>query len=222
MSQYSQSNIKFVGSHAGVSIGEDGASQMGLEDIAMFRTLKDCVVLYPSDAVATEKLVFSTAKYYGNVYIRTTRADTPILYEPEDEFPIGGSKVIKQSENDIVTVIAAGITLHQALDAYNDLQQEGINIRVIDLYSIKPIDSDTLRKAAKETKFIITVEDHAPEGGIGEAVKSALTESADIIVLIYSLAVRRLPHSGKPQELLEYEEISKGAIIRKVRELKLS
>lgn len=215
MSQYSDANIKFVGSHAGVSIGEDGPSQMGLEDIAMFRSLLGSVVLYPCDAIATEKLVVAAAKHRGLVYIRTTRKDTPIIYKATEEFPIGGSKVLRESTNDQITVVTAGVTIFEALSAYDALQKEGVSLRVIDLYSIKPIDITTLQKAAKETKVIITVEDHFAEGGIGEAVKSALSEMG---VHIVSLAVRKIPRSGKPDELLDYEEISAKAIIRKVKE----
>lgn len=214
MSQYSDANIKFVGSHAGVSIGEDGASQMGLEDIAMFRVLLGSTVLYPSDAYATERLVEEAAKHHGIVYIRTTRKDTPILYTADEKFPIGGSKILKQSPSDKVTVVAAGITLFEALQAYEELKKEGITIRVIDLYSIKPIDVKTLEKAAKETQAIIVVEDHYPEGGIAEAVRSALGSTS---AKIHSLAVRKMPRSGKPEELLEYEEISAMAIIKKVK-----
>ncbi len=213
MSRYSDANIKFCGSHAGASIGEDGVSQMGLEDIAMFRAVLDSVVLYPSDAVSAERLVEEAAGHKGIVYIRTTRKDTPIIYSKDDEFPIGGCKVIKKSGNDIAAVIAAGITLHEALAAYEKLNKTGVNIRVIDLYSVKPVDVKTLLSAAKETGAIITVEDHYPEGGLGEAVRSALAEYA---VPIYSLAVRKMPRSGKPDELLEYEEISCKAIISKV------
>lgn len=217
MSQYSSNaNIKFVGSHAGVSIGEDGPSQMGLEDIAMFRTLLNSVVLYPSDAVATEKLVEETAKVRGIVYLRTTRGETPVIYDSSEAFTIGGCKVLKKSDQDIVTVVAAGITVHETLAAYDELKKEGIFIRVIDLYSIKPIDRSTLIEAAKETNSIISVEDHFAEGGLGEAVRSALTgEPAPV----YSLAVRKMPRSGKPAELLDYEEISKSAIIKMVKEL---
>jgi transketolase len=216
MSQYSDPNIKFVGSHAGISVGEDGPSQMGLEDIAMFRTVLNSVVLYPSDAVSTERLVEEAAQYHGIVYIRTTRKDTPILYREDEEFVMGGSKVLRKSNNDLITVIAAGITLHEALHAYDGLKNERISIRVIDLYSIKPIDQATLYKAASETRAIITVEDHFAEGGLGEAVKSTL---ADVAIPVYSLAVRKMPKSGKPAELLDYEEISRDAIIGKVKEL---
>jgi len=216
MSQYSEANIKFCGSHAGVSIGEDGASQMGLEDIAMFRAVHGSVVLYPSDAVSTEKLVEEMAKHRGISYMRTTRAETPVLYDNKDEFSIGGSSVLRSSKDDVITVIGAGITLHEALKAYKELKKESIYIRVIDLYSIKPVDADTLKLAAESTKAIITVEDHFPEGGIGEAVRSAITEEHFIV---HSLAVRKMPKSGKPAELLEFEEISKDTIIHKVRSL---
>lgn len=216
MSQYSNTNIKFAGSHAGVSIGEDGPSQMGLEDIAMFRTTLNSVVLYPSDAVSTERLVEEAIKHKGIVYIRTTRKDTPILYGKEEEFVIGGSKVLRRSKGDLASVIAAGITLHEALHAYEELKKEGIPIRIIDLYSIKPIDRKNLEEAARETRAIITVEDHFVEGGIGEAVRSALAELA---VPVHTLAVRKMPKSGKPAELLDYEKISRGAIIGKVKEL---
>ncbi len=216
MSQYSNANIKFAGSHAGVSIGQDGPSQMGLEDIAMFRTILNGVVLYPSDAVSAEKLVEQSARHHGIVYIRTTRKDTPVLYGEDEEFVIGGSKVLKKSQKDVATVVAAGVTLHEALKAYEELNQEGIFIRVVDLYSIKPIDEATLREAAAATRAIITVEDHFPEGGMGEAVRSAL---AGISVPIHSLAVRKMPKSGKPEELMDYEEISQKAIVRKVKEI---
>lgn len=219
MSQFADSNIKFVGSHAGVSIGEDGASQMGLEEIAMFRTLLGSVVLYPSDAVSTEKIVAEAAKHHGNVYIQTTRKDTSILYKISEEFPIGGSKTLKSSNQDVATVIGAGVTLHEALAAYEALQKENINIRVIDLYSIKPIDVETLKKAAIETKNIITVEDHYAEGGIGEAVASALASLKLSSYQVSSLAVKKMPHSGTPDELLAYEEIDAAAIIKKIKQL---
>ncbi len=218
MSQYSGANIKFVGSHAGISIGEDGPSQMGLEDLAMFRSVMDSVVLYPSDAVSTEKLVAASAKHKGIVYIRTTRKDTPIIYNNEDNFEIGGSKILKSSDSDAATVVAAGITLHEALSAYETLQKDGINIRVIDLYSVKPLDEVTLQKATLDTKIIITVEDHYPAGGIGEAVSAAIAAMPNVKVQISNLAVRKMPMSGRPDELLADQEIDRSAIIRKVRE----
>jgi transketolase len=216
MCQYSESNIKFVGSHAGVSIGQDGPSQMGLEDIAMFRTLLNATVLYPCDAVSTEKLVEEAAKHVGIVYIRTTREATPILYDSHEEFPIGGSKVLKQDPKDVATVVTAGITVFETLEAHEVLKGEGIFIRVIDLYSIKPTDEKTLRQVAQQTRFVLTVEDHYPEGGLGDAVRTAL---ADTPVPVYSLAVRKKPRSGKPEELLDFEAISKRAIVEKIRNL---
>ncbi len=172
--------------------------------------------MYPCDAVSTEKLVEEAAKHDGIVYLRTTRKETPILYRPDEPFKIGGSKVLRKSEQDVATVIGAGVTLHEALEAYEALKKEGILIRVIDLYSIKPVDETTLREAASATRSIITVEDHYAEGGVGEAVKSALATSP---VPVHSLSVRKKPKSGKPQELLDFEEISRVAIVRKVREL---
>ncbi len=216
MSRYSDANIKFVGSHAGVSIGQDGPSQMGLEDIAMFRAIFNSVVLYPCDAVSTDALVEKAAAHRGLVYIRTTRMDTPILYAPKERFEIGGSKVLRKSEADVATVAAAGVTLHEALRACDELKKEGIAIRVMDLYSVKPLDEAALLDAAKATGLVITVEDHFPEGGIGEAVRSALWSSG---VPVYSLAVRKEPKSGLPRELLDFEEISRKAIVAKVKEL---
>jgi transketolase len=216
MSQYSHANIKFCGSHAGVSIGEDGSSQMGLEDLAMFRTLLDSVVLYPSDAVSAEKLVEAMAEHQGIAYLRTTRKDTPILYRADEVFPLGGSKTLRASKRDAATIVAAGITVHEALKAYEELKEGGIMVRVIDCYCVKPIDEAALIEAAGQTAAIITVEDHVAEGGLGEAVKSALAEQR---TPVYSLAVRKMPKSGKPDELLEYEEISKQGIIKKILEI---
>ncbi len=216
MSVYSRGNIKFCGSHAGVSIGVDGASQMGLEDIALFRTLLDGVVLYPSDAVATEKLVEEAAKHRGIVYLRTTREATPIIYRNDEAFRIGGSKVLKRNERDVAVIVAAGITLHEALAAYEELNKKGFSVGVIDLYSIKPLDAETLSEAARATGKIITVEDHFAEGGIGEAVRTALSGSG---ATVRSLAVCSMPKSGQPAELLSYEEISRAAIVRTVKEL---
>ncbi len=216
MSQYADANILYCGSHTGVSIGEDGASQMGLEDVAMFRVLFGSVVLYPSDAVSAERLVEAALVHHGIVYVRTTRKETPILYAPSDEFPIGGSKTLRSSNADVATIVGAGVTLHEALKAHAMLKEEGIVTRVVDLYSIKPIDTDTLAKAAKETRAIITVEDHYAEGGIGEAVASAV---AGIGGRVHLLAVRRMPKSGKPDILLDYEDISAKAIAKSVRKV---
>ena len=216
MSQYSDANLKFCGSHAGVSIGEDGPSQMGLEDLAMFRAILGSVVLYPCDAVSTEHLVAAAARHRGIVYLRTTRMATPILYGPEEQFPIGGCKVLRQSPRDAITVIGAGITVFEALKAHEQLSQQGVAIRVIDLYSVKPVDEKTLKEAAAATRALVTVEDHYPEGGLGDAVRTAL---ADTPTPVYSLAVHEKPKSGKPQELLDYEGISHAAIIKKVQDL---
>lgn len=214
MAQYSQANLKLVGSHAGVSIGYDGPSQMGLEDLAFFRTLRDAVILYPSDAVSTEKLVMVLAEYSGLAYLRTTRMRTPILYDEAEEFAIGGSKTLCASAYDLATIVAAGVTVHEALKAQQFLEKQGIKVRVIDLYSIKPLDEETLKKAAQETQAIITVEDHYPEGGLGEAVKSVLVNQP---TPIHSLAVKEMPRSGSPEDLLRLMEIDAKAIVEKVK-----
>jgi transketolase len=216
MSQYSYANIKFCGSHAGVSIGEDGSSQMGLEDLAMFRVILGSVVLYPSDAVSTEKLVKAMAEHRGICYLRTTRNSTPILYRNDEAFWIGGSKVLRSSAKDAAAVVAAGITVHEALKAYEELKKQGILIRIIDLYSVKPVDVRTLREAADAAGRIITVEDHFAEGGIADAVRTALSKDP---VPVHALAVRAMPKSGKPDELLEYEGISWKAIVEAVKEM---
>lgn len=216
MSAYSDGNIAFCGSHAGVSIGEDGISQMGLEDIAMFRAVWRSVVLYPSDAVSTEKLVATLVGYHGISYIRTTRADTPILYGAKDKFKLGGSKTLRSSQKDAVTIIGAGITVHEALKAHDMLSAEGISVRVIDLYSIKPVDEKSLKKAALETSALVVVEDHYAEGGIAEVVRTAISGSSAPVV---SLCVRKLPKSGKPGQLLAYEEIDAPAIVKTVKKL---
>jgi len=212
MATYSRANLKIAGSHAGVSIGKDGPSQMGLEDLALFRALFGSIVLYPCDAVSAEKLTCEMANYENISYIRTTRPKTPVIYDNSEEFHIGGSKVLRWSKNDEVTVVAGGVTVHEALKAYEKLRAEGINIRVIDCYSVKPLDAETLIKASEETKHIITVEDHYPEGGIGEAV-------AALGLKPHILAVRRMPHSGEPEELLAEQGIDAAGIIKKVKEL---
>ncbi|MBI4426341.1 MAG: transketolase [Candidatus Kerfeldbacteria bacterium] len=217
MAQYSQQHLVFVGTHVGVSIGEDGASQMGLEDIAMFRTLQDSVVLYPSDAISMERLVERALKARGIVYVRATRGVTPVIYKPTTRFTIGGSTILRKSNHDRATIIAAGITLHQALKAAQELAKRKINVRVIDLYSIKPIDSNTLRQAARETKHLITVEDHHPAGGMAEAVRSALGPLAGTVI---SLAVTKIPRSGKSEEQLRFQGIDSQAIVRVVKKFR--
>ncbi len=215
MSAISQANIKYAGSHCGVSIGEDGPSQMGLEDIAMFRAIPQAVVLYPSDAVSAERLVSEAAAHEGIVYLRTSRPKTPILYDTDEKFPIGGCKVIRKSNEDIATVVAGGVTVHEALKAHQILAAEGIAIRVIDLYSVKPVDAEALKAAAADTNTtLITVEDHYPEGGLGDAVLDAVaTEN----ICVHKLAVTGIPRSGKPEELLEHHGISANAIVEKVK-----
>lgn len=208
--------LRLVGSHAGVSIGEDGPSQMALEDIAMMRTVFGSIVLYPSDAVSTWKLVNQMVRYdQGISYLRTTRMELPIIYQPTDEFVVGGCKVLMQSEQDKVCVIAAGVTLHEAVKAYHELLKEGISISVIDLYSIKPLDQKTiLAVASASNKKIITVEDHYLEGGLGQAVICALANSD---ITVSCLAVEKMARSGKPEELLDYEKINAQAIIAEVK-----
>jgi transketolase len=216
MAAISRADIRLVGSHAGVSIGEDGPSQMALEDLASLRAIHGSTVLYPSDATSAAALVGLMADTAGISYMRTTRAATAILYDADEEFQIGGSKTVL--DGDDVTLVGAGITLHEALAAAERLAGEGISARVIDLYSVKPIDHETLVKAAQETGAIVTVEDHWKEGGIGEAVLSALAEhGAGAAVRI--LAVEDLPTSGKPAELLRAAEIDAEAIYAAATEI---
>src|SRR5438046_1296192 len=199
MAAISQANIRLCGSHAGASIGEDGPSQMALEDLAMMRAVHGSTVLYPSDANQTAKLVAAMADRHGIVFMRSTRAATPVIYDAGEDFPIGGSKVIR--EGDDVTIVGAGITLHEALKAADELEGEGVSARVIDLYSVKPVDGETLRAAAEATGGrVLTVEDHWPEGGIGDAVLEALSDG-ETPARVVRLAVRDMPGSGKPAEL---------------------
>jgi transketolase len=218
MSAISDANIKYVGSHCGVSIGQDGPSQMGLEDIAMMRAIPNSVVVYPSDAVAAERLVAEVAQHKGIAYIRTSRPKTPVLYPNDEEFKIGGCKVLRSNDNDEVTVVSAGVTIHEVLKAYEILKKEGIHIRVIDAYSVKPIDEETLKKSASETNnTIICVEDHYYDGGLGDAVLNAVAKHG---VRVHKMAVKELPRSGKPEELMELYGISAGCIVKKVLEVK--
>jgi transketolase len=216
MSQYSQANLKFIGSHAGVSIGEDGPSQMGLEDLAMFRSILTSTVLHPCDAVSTEQLVEAAAAHEGIVYLRTMRQSTPVIYANEETFHIGGSKVLRRSNGDRLTLVAAGATVHEALKASDQLQREGIPVRVIDAYSIKPIDAATLLEAADATGGIVTVEDHYPAGGLGDAVLQALAERP---VPVTVLAVHKTPMSGTGEELRDFAGISVAAIVKTVERL---
>lgn len=210
--------LRLCGSHSGVSIGEDGPSQMALEDIAMLRAVPNSIILYPSDAVSAYKCVELSANYHDGVsYIRTTREDTPILYDYTTSFKIGGSHILHSSPLDKVCLISAGITAHEALKAYTTLLHENIHVSVIDLYSIKPIDAQTIIKIGTQShNKIIVIEDHYEAGGIGEAVRGVCENST---LEIHSLCVRKLPRSGKPHELLHYEEIDEAAIIKKVKEI---
>jgi transketolase len=213
-----QLHLKLTGSHSGVSIGEDGPSQMALEDLAMMRAVPNCTVLYPSDAVSTERLVVEMARTPGLVYMRTSRPKTDIIYGVDEQFPIGGSKVLYQSANDIATVVAAGVTVFEARKAYTQLKGEGIHIRVIDAYSIQPIDAATLIAAGKETNgVLITVEDHYAPGGLGDAVADAVASEG---IAVRRIAVRELPRSGQPQELLERFGLSSTHIVDAVRKLR--
>ena len=221
MAAISRANIRLSGSHAGVSIGEDGPSQMALEDLAMMRAVFGSTVLYPCDGNQTAKLVRSIADRTGISYIRTTREKTPVIYGPKDEFPIGGSKVVRGgSDKDRVAIVAAGITLHEAIKAHEVLEQQGIAVRVIDLYSLKPIDADALAHAAEATAGrLVVVEDHWVEGGIGDAVLAALAAKGVREVRYRHLAVHKMPGSGKPAELLDAAGISTVHIVRAVKDL---
>ena len=218
MAAVSRANIALAGSHAGVSIGEDGPSQMALEDLASLRAVHGSTVIYPSDPNQTASLVPQMADREGIVYMRTTREKTPILYEPGEAFHIGGARVLRRTDDDAVTLIGAGITLHEAVAAADALAGEGIVARVIDLYSVKPIDAETVRQAARDTGRIITVEDHWPEGGIGDAVLDALSDEQPHPVVV-KLAVRSMPGSGKPAELLAAAGIDAAHIADAAREL---
>jgi len=213
----SRANIKLVGSHAGASIGEDGPSQMGLEDLAFMRAIAGSSVLYPSDAVSAEKLVEQMATHKGICFLRTSRPKTAVIYNNDEKFPIGGAKILREGPNDKATVVAAGVTLFEALKAADTLKNEGIGITLIDAYSIKPLARDIIKAAAQKTNnLVVTVEDHYPEGGLGDAVAGEL--SADGIK-VHKLAVYELPRSGKSEELLAKYGIDAAAIVKKVKSL---
>ncbi|ARV60514.1 transketolase [Nostocales cyanobacterium HT-58-2] len=226
MAAVSHANIKLVGSHAGISIGEDGPSQMGLEDIASLRAIWSSTVLYPCDSNQTAKLVAEMVDREGIVFLRTTRMATPVIYNPDEEFPIGGSKVLRSSDRDQVTVIGAGVTLHEALKAYERLKNENIIVRVIDLYSVKPIDTETLYQAARDTDGkLIVVEDHWIEGGLGSAVTQAFNGTGEAPkyngpkLEVINLAVQDMPGSGEPEELLHAAKIDADAIAQAAKAL---
>ena len=216
MARVSEANIKFVGSHVGVSIGEDGPSQMGLEDISLFGTLPGTVVLQPCDAVSTAKLVPEMITHDGFAYMRTLRPKTALLYKNEENFSIGGSKILRQSGNDVVTVAATGITVFEALKAADELQKQNISIRVVDCYSIHPVDGDTLKKCLTETKqkIVITVEDHFEHGGFGDFVMKTLSDQQGQVI---KMAVQKISQSGTMEELLSDAGIDATHIVQKVK-----
>ena len=217
MAAISGSNIKLVGTHVGVSIGEDGPSQMGLEDIAMMAAQPGVTVLYPSDATCTYRLVEMAAAHKGMVYLRAGRPKCPVLYGPDEMFQIGGSKVIRQSASDVLTIVAAGVTLFEALKAYDTLKAAGISVRIVDLYSIVPIDRTTLLDSARATQGrILTVEDHYAHGGLGDAVLSAVGSEG---IKVHKLAVRTIPHSGKPDELIDHFGIGARSIVEAAKQI---
>ncbi len=215
MAGISMANVKLAGSHVGVSIGEDGTSQMALEDLAMMRAVEGSVVFYPSDAVCAEKCVEQMALHKGVAFLRTSRPKTPVIYNNDEQFPIGGAKVRKQAAGDKVTVVAAGITLYEALKAADALAKDGIT--VIDAYSIKPLGKDVIKAAAQKTNnLVLTVEDHYPEGGLGDAVAGELSCEG---IKVTKLAIRELPHSGKPEELVAKYGIDSAAIAKAVKSM---
>jgi len=217
MAAISRANLKIAGSHCGVSIGADGPSQMGLEDLAMMRAVPGATVLYPSDAVSTERLVAAVAAQEGIHYLRLTRPKGPILYDADEKFPIGGAKVLRSSSDDALTIVAAGGTLHEALRAHDVLKGEGIAVRVVDAYSVKPLDAKGIVAAARATHDrVLTVEDHYPEGGLGDAVLNAVARESFAVT---KLAVEGIPRSGEPEELLAYFMIDATAIAAAVRRL---
>ena len=218
MAAVSRANLVLAGSHAGVSIGEDGPSQMALEDLAVMRAVHGSTVLYPSDPNQAAALLAEAADRQGIVFMRTTREKTPVIYQPGEAFRIGGSRVVRSGDDDRVTLVGAGITLHEAVKAADGLAAEGLGARVIDLYSVKPVDVDTLRAAARETQAIVTVEDHLPEGGIGDAVLDALAEAPERPI-VRKLAVRIMPGSATPAEQLAAAGIDAEHIMAAAREL---
>jgi transketolase len=221
MAGVSRSSIKLCGSHCGVSIGEDGPSQMGLEDLAMFRAIPGATVFYPCDGVSAERLTEAAARVPGISYIRTSRPKTAIIYPMNEEFPVPGFKVLRQSAEDVATIVTAGITLHEALKAYDQLKARGISARVLDLYCVKPLDGVKLGAEVRAGRGkLVTVEDHYHEGGLGEAVIAALGDANAWPTAVKRLAVDRVPHSGKEVELLDKFGISARHIVAAVEAIK--
>jgi transketolase len=219
MAAISRANLRLSGSHAGVSIGEDGPSQMALEDLAMMRAVYGSTVLYPCDGNSTARLVGAMVDLPGISFIRTTREKTPAIYGGDEDFPVGGSKTLRSSDADRVTLVGAGITVHEALEAAGSLEADGIAARVVDCYTIKPIDAETLRAAASQTGLLVTIEDHWIEGGLGDAVLAALADGGDLSGRVVKVAVTQMPGSGTPEELRDWAGISASAIADRVRSL---
>jgi transketolase len=218
MARVSEANIKFVGSHVGVSIGEDGPSQMGLEDIALFGALPDTIILQPADGISASKLVPLMISHHGFVYMRTLRPKTPVIYDASEEFQIGGSKTLTHSEDDALTIAATGITVFEAMKAADELKGQGINVRVLDCYCINPIDKKTLIKSLQETRkqILITVEDHFAHGGMGDFAAAAIS---DMNIRIEKMAVPQISESGSKDQLLNKAGIDASGIIARVKEL---
>ena len=215
MSGIARANVKYVGSHCGVSIGQDGPSQMALEDLAMMRAIPHSIVLYPCDAVSAERLTEAITSYRGIAYLRTSRPKLPVIYANEELFPVGGSKVLRSDDADRLTLVAAGVTVYEALKAYDQLQESDISVRVIDAYSVKPIDREALLRAAQEAGgTLLTVEDHYPEGGLGDAVLGAVGERG---VRVCKMAVNDIPRSGAPEKLLDTYGIDARRIVDRVK-----
>lgn len=218
MGAYSQANVKFVGSHSGVSIGEDGPSQMGLEELSMFRSVLGSTVFVPSDAVSCARLVEIAAKENGIFYVETLRPATPVIYKSDEKFEIGGSKVVRKSAGDELVIVACGIAVSEAVEAAEELSKKNIAVRVIDAYSVKPIDSKTILKSADEVGGkVIVVEDHYPEGGLGDAVLNAFSDVDG--VKIYKMAVSKMPKSAPGDLQLQYQGIDSASIVKKVKEI---
>jgi transketolase len=218
MGAIGRANLRLSGSHAGVSIGEDGPSQMALEDLAMFRTVHGSTVLYPSDGNSTAALTAAMADLQGVSYLRTTREKTAALYGSDEAFPIGGSKVIAGSDDDRVALVGAGITVHECIGAAELLADDGIIVRVIDCYSVKPLDAETVNAALRDTGMVVVVEDHWIEGGLGDAVLDAIAAAGELRGRVVKIAVTGMPGSGSPEELRDQAGISAQKIAERVRE----
>ena len=218
MGAISRADLRMCGSHAGVSIGEDGPSQMAVEDLAMFRALHSSTVLYPADGTSTVKLVAAMCDLPGISYLRTTREATPVIYGADEEFPVGGSKTLRSTDADAAALVCAGVTVRESLAAADALATDGTAVRVIDAYSVKPIDSATIRRALEETGLVLVTEDHRIEGGLGDAVLDALSETGPINGRVVKLAIRDMPGSGSPEEMRAWAGIDAAAIADRVRQ----